>query len=103
MLMADTKLLPPNSFINAEEFESAEQLAEFLIFLSENKTEYNKYHLWRQYYSVVQEHGYYGTQASHYCRLCQALNFNSRQHKVYPSLSSWFGKSHCRRPAQKYF
>ena len=32
-----------------------------------------QYQAWRQEFQVLQEHGYYGTQASHYCRLCQAL------------------------------
>ena len=55
-----------------------------------------QYQAWRQEFQVLQEHGYYGPQASHYCRLCQALNYNSRESKIYPSISNWFGRSHCR-------
>ena len=35
-------MLPPRSYINAEDFDTAEQLAERLTFLAGNKTEYNK-------------------------------------------------------------
>ena len=44
------KLLPPNSYINVEDFESPKKLAEYLIFLDKNATEYNKYHKWKKEY-----------------------------------------------------
>ena len=44
------KFLPPNSYINVEDFESPKKLAEYLIFLNHNPIEYNKYHAWRKDY-----------------------------------------------------
>ena len=44
------KLLPPNSYINVEDFESPKKLAEYLIFLNNTPVEYNKYHMWRKNY-----------------------------------------------------
>ena len=49
---------------------------------------------------ALQEHGYFGSQASHYCRLCQALNYNSREQKTVASLKHFFGKDHCRPSLQ---
>ena len=44
------KLLPPHSYINVEDFDSPKDLANYLIFLGKNATEYNKYHQWRREY-----------------------------------------------------
>ncbi|KAF0986296.1 hypothetical protein HZS_1281 [Henneguya salminicola] len=41
-----------NSYINVFDFQSPKQLSEYLNFVSSNKTEYFKYHLWRKYYSA---------------------------------------------------
>ena len=57
----------------------------------------------RYYYSAlilslaVQEHGYYGTQAGHYCRLCQALNYDNKEEKIINSLDQQFGSQQCRQ------
>lgn len=91
-----TKLLPPQSYINVEDFKSPKALADYLKFLDTNAAEYNKYHEWRKEYKALQEHGYFGTQASHYCRLCEALNYNSKQTKTLKSLQHFFGKENCR-------
>jgi len=92
------KFLPPHSYINVEDFESPKDLAEYLKFLDEDAKEYNKYHQWRKDYTALQEHGYFGTQARHYCRLCEALNYNSKQTKTVRSLQHFFGKENCRKP-----
>lgn len=35
------------SFINVMDFKNPKELADYLLFLSENEEEYNKYHAWR--------------------------------------------------------
>ena len=45
-----TKLLPPQSYINVEDFKSPKALADYLKFLDTNAAEYNKYHEWRKEY-----------------------------------------------------
>ena len=45
-----TKFLPPKSFINVEDFNTPKDLADYLLLLSKNATEYNKYHAWRDEY-----------------------------------------------------
>ena len=44
------KFLPPNSYINIEDFSNPADLADYLRFLEKNVTEYNKYHQWRKDY-----------------------------------------------------
>ena len=45
------KLLPPRSYINVEDFDSPQDLAEYLQYLAKNRTAYNQYHAWRQDYA----------------------------------------------------
>lgn len=40
-------------------------------------------HEWRKRYEVVNEHGYFNTPCYHYCRVCEALNYNDDSPKVY--------------------
>ena len=42
--------VPKNSVIDARAFSSPKELAEYIIMLSNNETEYNKYHAWRKDY-----------------------------------------------------
>lgn len=42
-----THILPPKSYIDANEFESVEKLAEYLHYLSANPEEYVKYFWWK--------------------------------------------------------
>ncbi|XP_037076313.1 glycoprotein 3-alpha-L-fucosyltransferase A-like [Pollicipes pollicipes] len=90
------KVLPPGSFIFLEDFASVGELAKYLTFLSDTPEEYARYHAWRSAYHVVNEHGYFGSPIHYYCRICQALNFNSEERKVYSRLDQFWGvKEHC--------
>ncbi|XP_073944750.1 alpha-(1,3)-fucosyltransferase 7-like [Choristoneura fumiferana] len=77
------KLLPPNSFLHVDNYESLEHLAWDMIAISENKTRLLSYHAWRNDFKIVNEHGYFGNKSFHLCRLCEALNYNDRTPKVY--------------------
>lgn len=77
------KLLPPNSFIHFDKFES---LAVFAQTIEDIASSYEKllyYHAWRQHFAVVNEHGYFGTKSYHYCRICEALNYNDGERFIY--------------------
>lgn len=77
-------LLPPNSFINAYDFESPKALAEKMLFINSTmETSYLEYQDWRRTLEVVNEHGYFSAPSFHYCRLCEALNYNDEKPKVY--------------------
>jgi hypothetical protein len=77
------KLLPPQSFLHVDNFKTTELLAAEIISISINVTKLLSYHLWRNHFEVVNEHGYFNTRSSQLCRICEALNFNDRSTKVY--------------------
>ena len=45
---------PPNSYINALDFESVKDLADYLIYLDENEQEYRKYFQWKEKYRAIE-------------------------------------------------
>ena len=46
-------IAPPHSYINAEDFSSVEQLAEYLLNVGRNDTLFASYFWWRDYYKPV--------------------------------------------------
>lgn len=86
------QLLPPNSFLHVNNFSSPLSLAHYLKYLGQNN-EYIKYHMWREQYKVINEHGYFGSSTQHYCRACEALHYNSLNRKVYNHLENFWNKS----------
>ena len=83
------RVAPPKSFIHVEEFEGPQALAEYLLYLSRNREEYDQYHEWRrsfrlQYPRVL-------------CDLCLRLNREGGDPAVQMS-KVWNEKSHCRKP-----
>ena len=46
-------IAPPHSYINAEDFNSTEQLAEFLVTVANNDTLFASYFWWRDYYKPL--------------------------------------------------
>lgn len=92
------KLLPPDSYINIEEFASPRAMAEYILHL--NKTEeYKIYYDWKRHFEVLNEHGYFGSKSYHYCRACQALNYNAKDSKVYSDLEKLWGARRDCHPA----
>ena len=64
----DTRLAPPRSYINALDFKSVKDLANYLKFLDRNDTEYGRYLEWKKHYKVTPT-------ANHdaLCRTCALL------------------------------
>lgn len=80
--------LPPNSYIHVKDFAKPLDLARYLIYLSDiSNGKYFEYHEWRKDFFVINEHGYFGNPSVHYCRVCEALNYNSLATKTYDDLS----------------
>lgn len=86
------KLLPPNSYINAEDFKTVEELTDYMFYLAHNPDEYLKYFWWKEFYSIARPH--------YACDLCKMLNkWNRRtEMQTYASLEEWYRKDKCRRP-----
>lgn len=78
------RLLPPNSYLNVVDFKSPKDLADHLWFINATLEEnYLQLQEWRKNLAVLNEHAYMNTPSVHYCRLCEALNYNDEQPKVY--------------------
>lgn len=83
------KLLPPKSYIDIEDFARPVDLAKYLLYLNET-AEFQEFFEWKKRFKVLNEHGYFKTESFHYCRVCEALNYNSRQNKVYTDLADFW-------------
>ncbi|CAH2980260.1 unnamed protein product [Chilo suppressalis] len=79
-------LLPPNSFLHVDNYDSAEFLAKDIMRISKSDDSLLGYHQWRNDFEIVNEHGYFGSKSFHYCRLCEALNYNNRTRTSYSLL-----------------
>ncbi|XP_064086231.1 3-galactosyl-N-acetylglucosaminide 4-alpha-L-fucosyltransferase FUT3-like [Macrobrachium nipponense] len=90
------KHLPPKSFIHVDDFQSPYHLAKYLMYLEHNRTEFMEYHAWRSHFKVLNEHGYYGAKSYHYCRVCEALNYNNPAPTVYNYMEiTWNNDTQC--------
>ena len=87
------KVAPLNSFIFAEDYSNAEDLAEYLLFLDKNDHEYRRYFKWREEEDMsdermmeLVEQGYPGIKAEREPeRLCEKV-LNNKWSKTIPSL-----------------
>lgn len=94
--------LPPKSFLNAEDFEDLEHLAAFVTFLGENERFYLRLQQWRTVFEVLNEHGYFMSETRHFCRVCEALNYNDYEVKYYDKLDEfWNSVLDCRLRERK--
>ena len=62
-----TALLPPKSYIDAQDFKGPKELAEFLKNLAANATEYASYFEWKKDFALI-------TGSESLCHLCAKLN-----------------------------
>ncbi|XP_043488300.1 alpha-(1,3)-fucosyltransferase 7-like isoform X2 [Polistes fuscatus] len=86
------RLLPSGSYLHVNDFASSYELAHYLQNFHHNINNYLQFHVWRQHFQVLNEHGYFGSVSRHYCRICEALHYNSRANKVYEDLDYFWGK-----------
>lgn len=79
-----------------------EHLAKFVTFLGENEKFYRRLQEWRKAFEVLNEHGYFMSPTRHFCRICEALNYNDYETKSYERMQSfWSPGLDCRLPEQK--
>lgn len=91
-----SRFLPPKSYIDVEKFKTAEDLATYLKFLSDNPDEYVKYFWWRKYYKVTSQI------KVNACAICQKLNELNLKKQVYENIKDWYYKDTCRLPKIKF-
>lgn len=83
-------ILPPHSYVAAEDFASTQELAEFLVRLSHDEAEYMSYFWWREHY-VIDEF-------RDFCDLCVQVSKQKRTGKTqyYEDLDRWHNEGTCR-------
>ena len=85
---------PPHSYINALDFPSIKELADYLSLLDRNDTLYNQYFWWKDHYEIRNK----PTDFRHgLCRLCSILHEDEFPSKSYEDLTDWWDvKAECR-------
>ncbi|XP_064639954.1 4-galactosyl-N-acetylglucosaminide 3-alpha-L-fucosyltransferase 9-like [Lineus longissimus] len=74
------RVLPPHSYINADNFKSVEELGMYLTYVNTNNHVYNGYFSWKAVYSVYS--------GSPFCTMCEALH-KMRGKKKTVDLRKW--------------
>lgn len=91
-------LAPPNSYINALDFDSAKQLADYLKLLDARDDLYARYFDWKAYYKVLKP------DTRGWCDLCRMAKDRTRQPKTYADIKQWWiGKGECLNSSLAYF
>jgi len=83
-----SRFAPPNSYVNALDFESPKELAAYLKYLSQDLQRYQSFLQWKKYYRVRG-----GTERA-VCTLCEVLH-KQKKPKLYSDLSDWYAKDKC--------
>lgn len=95
-----SRFLPPKSYINANDFTTAKDLANHLKYLAETPEEYVKYFWWRNHYKISRG----DSLGSALCQLCMKLNEHNLASKrqVYVNMWHWYSKNSCKNPKIKF-
>lgn len=80
-----SRIAPPHSFINALDYDSPKALADVLLRLDKNDTEYLSYFWWKDHYNVVS----HDLSMLSFCDLCAKLNEDVDPHS-YPDFNQWW-------------
>lgn len=79
----------PNSYIDADNFTSMQELADFLALVDGDRDLYNSYFRWRNEY-IARE-----TPVANWCQICEALHDKSMEPQVYRDLAGWVAQDSC--------
>jgi hypothetical protein len=94
-----SQFAPINSYINAMDFESPKELADYLILLDKSNTLYAQYFNWKMdyYVSALDMFGW--------CDLCRMANDEKKPKKIYRDIKNWWmmENGECKTNSSKYF
>ncbi|XP_001607468.1 alpha-(1,3)-fucosyltransferase C [Nasonia vitripennis] len=82
-----SRFAPPKSYIDALDFETPKDLAEYLVRLSRNETEYKSYFDWKRLYGLSRP------TKRVVCDLCELLNAEQWRKKY--TISKWYSIESC--------
>lgn len=94
-----TQFAPRNSYINAQDFGSPKELADYLILLNNSDILYARYFDWKDdYYASVPD--MYG-----WCELCHMAHDSTMPKKVYHDIKEWWmlGAGECKSNSSNLF
>ena len=77
-----SEIAPPNSYIDVNDFESVNDLANYLIRLSQNQEEYHSYFAWKETYFMYT--------FKHFCQLCEKLHDSDVPEKIVENGYKWW-------------
>ncbi|XP_046437835.1 alpha-(1,3)-fucosyltransferase C-like [Daphnia pulex] len=80
------RMAPPHSYINAADYQSVRELADYLTLLDGNDILYNEYFWWKKHYASV---GSDDTREG-MCRLCDLLHDSTVSSKTYRNMTDWW-------------
>ncbi|EFO83237.1 hypothetical protein CRE_13561 [Caenorhabditis remanei] len=85
--------IPDDMYIAIDDYPNLTDFVEHIQKISENETEYIKYHKWRENYRIVDTNeDNYG-----FCQLCQKLGkqMTKKKKKSYENLAAWHSTLNC--------
>lgn len=91
------RFAPPHSYINALDFPSVQDLANYLKLLDQNDELYNSYFSWKEHYVVHDDQD--DDFKRGFCHLCTLLHRpeSEQPRKVYPDLKDWlYDRAECK-------
>ncbi|XP_046454714.1 4-galactosyl-N-acetylglucosaminide 3-alpha-L-fucosyltransferase FUT6-like [Daphnia pulex] len=92
------RFAPPHSFINALDFSSPKQLAEYLLLLNSSEELYAGYFQWKNHYRVSLP------AMDGWCDLCRMAHDETLPAKVYPDIKQWWiDDGPCENDRTNYF
>ncbi|GAB6023417.1 hypothetical protein CHUAL_008203 [Chamberlinius hualienensis] len=77
-----TKLTPPNSYINALDFQSPQLLANYLVKVASDDKLYDNYFQWKGKYKIGGSH--------QFCEMCRKLHDKTEPVKTYEDIDNWW-------------
>jgi len=80
-----TKHAPPNSYIDAKDFDSIEHLARYIKKVDSDPNLYNLYFWWKQHYWVQHD-----LHKILFCNICHKLHDRSVGAQVYRDIDGWY-------------
>jgi hypothetical protein len=92
------RFAPPHSYINALDFSTPKELADYLLLLNSSQELYAEYFQWKNDYNVVVP------AMDGWCDLCRRAHDETLPAKVYPDIKQWWvNDGECVNDRMKYF
>lgn len=92
------RFAPPNSYINARDYDSPKKLAEYILFLDSTDSLYIRYFEWKKHFDILLP-DHYGL-----CDLCRMAHDTTAAFKIYSDIKQWWiDQGGCENNTMNYF